>query len=205
LPGLRITLVAVQVLPTKLKYIENYAQHAQVIVVLVMMFVGIIVLKKSMLTNVLSLPATPAALNCDTARHSVCQGWTIGRRISYCDINLYHFLTVHLSDPRHDASVKSKVEAGGCVAILLRALCFLCSRTAFRSPQFWKNFLTSSAFWAKLHHTLVELCPLRCPSSIFSSHHPPPSHLPPPFPPRVAGVAAWNAGLAARAAAGQPF
>lgn len=37
------------------------------------------------------------------------QGWIVGHRISHCDISLYHFFSVHMNDPRHDASVKAKM------------------------------------------------------------------------------------------------
>ena len=52
-------------LPTKLKYIDNYAQHAQVIAVLVMMFVGIIVLK-----NVHECVGAPRQTSSIELRHS---------------------------------------------------------------------------------------------------------------------------------------
>ena len=47
--------------------------------------------------------------------HDVAQGWTIGRRISHCDVTIYHYFTVHMADPRL-ADFKSKVSAVAAAA-----------------------------------------------------------------------------------------
>jgi len=77
------------------------------------------------------------------------QGWTVGSRISHCDINLYHFVNVHLADPRHHASIKPK----------------------------------AASVFEKFPHIRRIVAQVAA--------HP--------------AVAAWNAGTAARQAAGQPF
>jgi hypothetical protein len=46
----------------------------------------------------------------------VAQGWTIGRRLSHCDVTIYHYFTVQMADPRLPADIKSKVRAAAATA-----------------------------------------------------------------------------------------
>lgn len=77
------------------------------------------------------------------------QGWTIGRRLSHCDVTIYHYFTVQMADPRLPADIKSKAAA------------------ALEKFPHIRRIVGQVAA------------------------HP--------------AVAAWNAGVAARMAAGQPF
>lgn len=49
----------------------------------------------------------------------VGQGWTIGRRISHCDVTIYHYFTVYMADPRL-ADFKSKVSAAAAADTRVR-------------------------------------------------------------------------------------
>ena len=123
----------------------------------------------------------------------VAQGWTIGRRLSHCDVTIYHYFTVQMADPRLPADIKSKVRAAAATAAdtrfrAWRDVTFHQAAAALEKFPHIRRIVGQVAAHPGTHYLCARMHANATAADACT-----------------AAVAAWNAGVAARMAAGQPF